>query len=140
MDHRDRAKNVRRVNLWLVPGAPKTYGLPVRRFSQALIYVLIAAQLLLAVPAMASAHIGATAAHEMPCDEMPMPADGHPCPCCPDGADSMTDCLVACTLAATAAPSISISQVTLAPAPLIVEIFHSFDTPSEPPIKPPPIT
>ncbi len=111
---------------------------PVRRFSQLLIYVLIAAQLLLAVPAMASAHIGAAATHEMPCDEIPMPADDHPCPCCPDGADSMTDCLVACTLAATAAPSISIAHVALAPELPIFELFHSFDTPSDPPVKPPP--
>jgi len=112
---------------------------PVRRFSQPLIYVLIAAQLLLAVPAMASAHVGANAAHEMPCDEMPMDGDPHPCPCCPDGADSMTDCLVACTLAATAAPSLSVAHVAVAAAPPVVDVFHSFDTPSDPPIKPPPI-
>jgi hypothetical protein len=111
----------------------------VRRFSQSLIYVLIAAQLLLAVPAMASAPAGASAAHEMPCDEMPMPAGGDPCPCCPDGSDSMTDCLVSCTLAATAAPSISIVHVTSGAAPPLAEIFHSFDTPSDPPLKPPPI-
>lgn len=112
---------------------------PVRSLSKPLIYVLIAAQLLLALPAMASAQTGATTAHEMPCDEMPMPAGDDPCPCCPDGTNSMTDCLVACTLAATAAPSLSIAHVANSGAPPIVESFHSFDTPSDPPIKPPPI-
>ena len=111
----------------------------VRRFSQPLLYVLIAAQLLLAVPAMASTHVGAAASHEMPCDDRPMPADEHDCPCCPDGADSMTDCLVACTLAATAAPSLSVAHVAIAAAPPFADDFHSFDTPSDPPLNPPPI-
>jgi hypothetical protein len=139
MDHRDRPKNVRRVNLWLAPAARTAYVQPVRSFSKTLIYVLIAAQLLLALPAMASAQTGASAAHEMPCDEMPMPAGDDPCPCCPDGANSMTDCLVACTLAATAAPSLSSGQAAFAAAPPIVEIFHSFDAPADPPLNPPPI-
>src|SRR5688572_14884014 len=113
---------------------------PVRSLSKPLIYVLIAAQLLLALPAMASAQTGGAAAHEMPCDEMPMPAGDGPCPCCPDGMNSMTDCLVVCTLAATAAPSITIAHATAAVAPPFVDCFLSFDTPSDPPIKPPPIT
>jgi hypothetical protein len=113
---------------------------PVRSLSKPLIYVLIAAQLLLALPAMASAQTGAAAGHEMPCDEMPMPAGDDPCPCCPDGTNSMTDCLVACTLAATAAPTILIPQAAAMAAQRIVEIPSYFDTLSDPPIKPPPIT
>ena len=100
---------------------------------------MVAVQLLLAVPAMASLQAGTSSTHEMPCDEMPMPAGDDHCPCCPDGADSMTDCLTACTLAATAAPSISTSQVFIVDAPAVVENFHAFDSLSEPPINPPPI-
>lgn len=124
----------------LAPGAPRTYGRIVRRFPQLLVYVVVAAQLLLAVPAMAAAQLGSAPNHQVPCDEMSMPAAGDgPCPCCPDGADSMTDCLVTCTLAATAAPSVSISHVVSTNTPPAVETFHCFESASDPPLDPPPI-
>jgi hypothetical protein len=148
MDHRDRPKNVRRVNLvrasalghWTGPLQCKAlYVGPVHRFSKALVYVLIAAQLLLAVPAIATAHSTGAAAAEQACDEMPMPAGHHDCPCCPDGSDSMTGCLVSCTLGATAAATISTVPMATATAQPYFEIPHTLDTFSDPPIKPPPI-
>ncbi len=116
---------------------------PVNRWHRILVRVLVVAQLLSAAP-LASALPAADHADAMPCagmmDMASTPADSHDCPCCPDGADSLRDCLVSCTLAVAALPDIRIlpraaavaSRVDAAPpAPL-----HSL---SDPPLKPPPI-
>ena len=117
-----------------------------RRF-RPLIYILAAAQLLLAAP-ITSAASPATSHHSaMPCaDSMPAHDNGHgnkdgsgDCPCCPDGAMDMAACLSACTLAHasiatilfTSTPSHSIA----ASAPAFVPVVDVND----PPLKPPPI-
>ena len=64
-----------------------------------LVYLVIAAQLLLAVPAMSSAFV-ASAAQTAGCGGMAPDSHGDHCPCCPDGVTTMADCLVSCTLAA----------------------------------------
>ena len=111
------------------------YGSGVRyRLLKPLVYLLVAAQLLLAVP------VGASVA--TPCDEMEMAGtnDSDPCPCCPDGADSMKDCLASCTLAAIAAPATQVLARASAPS-LRVESEPSAPlvSLSDPPLKPPPI-
>ena len=60
-----------------------------RRLARPLAFLVIAAQLLLAVPAMANATVSAFATTEMHCDHMDVHGDT-PCPCCPDGASSAT--------------------------------------------------
>lgn len=111
-----------------------------RKFAKPLTFLVIAAQLLLAMPATASAPAAAApASAEMPCDGMPMPTGDDPCPCCPDGATSMTDCLVSCLLTAATAPTIHFMQS----GPILTEAFvdlpFAVHTLSDPPLKPPPI-
>jgi hypothetical protein len=111
------------------------YGYDVRKsLLKPLVYVLVAAQLLLAVPAMAAT---ITFAQGAPSSAA---TSGDQCPCCPDGADSMKDCLASCTLAAAALPDTQAParmsaphlRVDAAPAAPLVPL-------SDPPLKPPPI-
>jgi hypothetical protein len=109
----------------------------VKRFIRPLLYVLIAAQLLLSAPVV-SALTAAPGSSAMPCAGM-MIGETEPCPCCPEGSESMAQCLSACTAAfgivaahsgvAPAAASSSASAPLFAP----LAVF------AEPPIKPPPI-
>ena len=104
--------------------------------------VVIAAQLLLVVPSMAHApDPGAiTAKH---CEEMPgsMSGTAHDddCPCCPDGAGSLRDCLTMCSLAAAVAPSEFVVAVTPSHATPFVEYTADPTSLADPPLKPPPI-
>lgn len=108
------------------------------RFARLLVLVLVAAQLLLAVPGMSWAQSGDTTAAESHCDDMPAPGGDDPMPCCPDGIAS-SDCLASCLLAAAAAPTVSILP-TPAPTPApVAEAPADFETLFEPPLKPPPI-
>jgi len=102
-----------------------------KKILKPLVYLVISAQLLLAVPAMAFAQV-ASAPASMHCDDCP--------PCCPDGVDTMKDCLVSCMLAAVAAPSVDFG----ARAPVLsLRVDSALSTPlvslSDPPLKPPPI-
>ena len=105
-----------------------------------LVYVLVAAQLLLSVPAMSFAQGASSASASVPCDEMQSMTSSDHCPCCPDGADSMKDCLASCTLAAAALPVAQVSTRTVTP-PLRVAATPSapLKSISDPPLKPPPI-
>lgn len=111
-----------------------------KRLLKPLVYLVVAAQLLLAVPAMAVAQGVSAESTSMPCDEMPGMGEGDDCPCCPDGVDSMKDCLVSCMLAAVATPNAGIPSRAIAPA-LRVESapFVPRASLSDPPLKPPPI-
>jgi len=109
-----------------------------RRLARPLAFLVIAAQLLLAVPAMANATVSAAAATEMHCDHMKAHGDA-PCPCCPDGASSMADCLVACMLTAVAAPAIFVAAVDVPNAPAFVQTTFAVDSYFQPPLNPPPI-
>ena len=109
-----------------------------RRLAKPWVLLLAAAQLLLAVPAMASALVSQAAAVEMPCAGMQMSGDHH-CPCCPDGVDSMSDCLAACLLGVAAAPALSVGLPATSPVVAFVEPARLADTASDPPLKPPPI-
>jgi len=117
--------------------------MPVRRISRLLarplLFVFVAAQLLQAVPVMASAPASGSSHHEMPCDQVPTPAGDDSCPCCPDGADSMKDCLASCTLAAAIAPSIFIVHVVPSVSEAFVDSSYRATALSGPPLKPPPI-
>jgi hypothetical protein len=98
-----------------------------------LVYLLVVAQLLLAVPAMAFATGGD------PMGMAAMSTSDH-CHCCPAGAQSMQDCLAACTLAAAAAPTMQGAACTMAlPARVDVPLPAPLDSVSIPPLKPPPI-
>ena len=110
-----------------------------QRLAKPLTLLVIAAQLLLAVPAMAGASFAAPAAAEIPCDDMPMHAGDDPCPCCPDGSGSMTDCLVSCLLSAVAAPSICLASVQADSTEVFVNLPVAAPAPNDPPLKPPPI-
>jgi hypothetical protein len=99
-----------------------------------LIYVLVAAQLMLAVPAMGSS--------STPCEQMGMAAAStvDHCPCCPDGAQSMKECLATCTLAVAALPGMQVSSHSSAPSVRVdAPLSAPPDSLSEPPLKPPPI-
>lgn len=116
----------------------------VNRWKHILVRVLVAAQLLAAAPFVSASPAGADHADSSACAEMmgmtAVAADEGDCPCCPDGTDSLRDCLVACTLAAAALP------VTQAFA-RVTEPSLRVDAPptapllslSDPPLKPPPI-
>ena len=119
------------------------YVHPVNRWQRILVRVLVVAQLLAAAP-LASAQPAAERADAMPCAEMmdmtAMTGDADGCPCCPDGADSLRNCLASCTLAAAALPNsqtlvravMPAARVDAAPSAPLVSL-------SDPPLKPPPI-
>ena len=109
-----------------------------RRHARPLAFLVIAAQLLLAVPAMANATVSADAAAEMHCDHIDAHGDA-PCPCCPDGASSGTDCLVSCMLSAVAAPAIFIVTIAAPDTPAFVQTTFAPDHFFQPPLNPPPI-
>jgi len=100
----------------------------VNRLARLLLPLLAIAQLLLAVPALASVHAGAAAA-----------AACHHCPCCPDDASSMKDCLAACTLGAAIAPSISVVFVVTQVSAVTADSSYYVPSLAEQPLKPPPI-
>lgn len=110
------------------------------RLLRPLVYVLVAAQLLLSAPVVTAFSANEPdRAMTTPCTgEMPEPDDAGKCPCCPDGV-SMSACLATCTSAAAVTPT---SQVTtasvvasaIADAPVTALVSHS-----DPPLKPPPI-
>jgi hypothetical protein len=110
----------------------------VRRFLKPLTFLLVAAQLLLAVPAIAAV----TEQGNEHCAGMAHgAADGAPadCPCCPEGTASMMQCLASCLLAAAAPLHLAWSAPTPAqPSPEpVLPAPRSFE--SDPPLKPPPI-
>lgn len=103
-----------------------------------LVFLLIAAQLLLSAPVVnALAAMTSSPVEAMPCaGDMPEPDH---CPCCPEGVTNMATCLAACT-ASVGAPSL----LTFDPAPAesaappthVATIFGASD---DPPLTPPPI-
>ena len=108
-------------------------------FARPVACVVIAAQLLLVVPATAQVPGPGNLEH---CDEMASLAsaashDG--CPCCPDDPGSMQGCLAMCSLAAAIAPGEFIVAVTPSHVALPVEISSYQTSLAEPPLKPPPI-
>ena len=110
----------------------------VHRLAKPLVFLLVAAQLLLAAPAMASARLAPGEAAKLPCAGMQM-ADSHHCPCCPDGVESMRDCLAACLLGVAATPTASVARIVIASSVVNVEPARLTETSSDPPLKPPPI-
>jgi hypothetical protein len=114
-----------------------------KRLFKPLVYLLVAAQLLLAVPAMATTiafSAGASSASaSVPCDQMTPSDHSDECPCCPVGGMSMASCLASCAVAAAMpARDICIRVSALASR---VEALPSirFASLSSPPLKPPPI-
>ena len=118
------------------------------RWQRILVRVLVVAQLLSAAPLASASRVDR--ADAMPCAEMMdmasmpdmagTPADTDECPCCPDGADSLRDCLTSCTLAVAALPDTPV--LSRAPAPAL-RVEAALSAPplslSDPPLKPPPI-
>jgi hypothetical protein len=100
-----------------------------------LVYLLVAAQLLLAVPAIAVAPVDSVA-----CDHTAMASGGDECPCCPDGAHSMSSCLVSCSVGAASMPTHQFAARVLAPSVRVASApVAPFNSLSDPPLKPPPI-
>ena len=115
---------------------------PVNRWNRILVRLLVAAQLLAAVP-LANA-LPADRAAATPCagmmDMTSFLAETDVCPCCPDGTDSLRDCLVSCTFAVAALPDIRV--LPRAPAPALrvdAALSAPLHSRSDPPLKPPPI-
>jgi hypothetical protein len=119
------------------------YGLDVRRFLNRLLrpvaLLIVAAQMLLVFPAMATAQAPAASGTHAPCAEMPAPNPDDGCPCCPDNAGSMKGCLVMCSLAAAITPSEFVVAVTPSHAAPFVEHSNHQTSLADPPLKPPPI-
>jgi hypothetical protein len=108
------------------------------RLTRLQVYLIVAAQLLLAVPAMSSAFV-ASAAESAACGGMAPDEHGDHCPCCPDGITTMTDCLASCTLAAAIPAGWVVSDpvsIPLAPSPEPPTLSSYVD---DPPPEPPPI-
>jgi hypothetical protein len=72
------------------------------RWVKPLVFLLVAAQLLLAAPVNTFSRVLATDSSSHACDTMTPAADPGHCPCCPDGPESMNDCLATCVLGAAA--------------------------------------
>ena len=108
------------------------------RLAKPVALLVIAAQLLLGLPAMANAHIAVSSGTHVPCDEMATTHhDG--CPCCPDDSGSLKDCLAMCSLAAAVTPSAFVLAVTRTRVAALVEVPDVVSTLADPPLKPPPI-
>jgi len=111
-----------------------------KRWIKPLIHLLVAAQLLLAVPANAWVRADATNEASQPCDTMMQAMEAGDCPCCPDGVASMKDCLASCTLAAaTVATCVSRAPVPIPAIRVASANAPPFKSYSAPPLKPPPI-
>ena len=111
----------------------------VNRRLRPLIYLLVAAQLLLSAPVVnAMAAFASSHTASAPCSG-DMPTHRDDCPCCPDGAASMATCLSACTPLVGALPVIDVvpaRQIDGAPATTVAANIGGVD---DPPLKPPPI-
>jgi hypothetical protein len=106
---------------------------PVNRWHRILVRVLVVAQLLAAAPLVSALPVAGQAG-------VSLPADSDKCPCCPDGTDSLRDCLVACTLAALALPDVQILARAAGPSLRVnAAPCAPLQSLSEPPLKPPPI-
>ena len=116
------------------------FGPVKRRYFRPLVYVLVAAQLLLSAPVVSAAAAQPSGVAEMPCaDSMPEAERSHPCPCCPEGVTTMAACLSACVVTA-AAPEITIARAQTSPAvPIATTVFENLTELADPPLKPPPI-
>jgi hypothetical protein len=112
-----------------------------QRFARPLAFILIAAQLLLAVPAeaVAAAQSHASVTSQTHCESMGSADQDDHCPCCPDDADSMNDCLTTCNLVVAIAPSLHFDHVPAPAAQTYLEPTRLTPALSEPPLKPPPI-
>jgi hypothetical protein len=124
----------------------------IRRRFKPLVYVLAAAQLLLAVPAMTAAQEETAASIESAsshcADALP---DAHPvapdepsssetaCPCCPDGITTMAGCASVCATAVGATPTLPISVTRAATAHASGAAFLPAPAAADPPPNPPPI-
>ena len=109
------------------------YGGDVRRHARSIAFLIAAAQLLLAVPAIATASVAAA-----PCAGM-TESHNDSCPCCPDGVESMKDCLATCTLFAAVPVVVVVSQASISADPVEATFGHFLSTAAPPPLKPPPI-
>lgn len=114
---------------------------PVKRcYFRPLVYVLVAAQLLLSAPVVSAAAAGSSSIAEMPCaDSMPTAEKFDHCPCCPDGVTTMAGCMSACAVTATALGT-TIAHVHRSPVvPIATTVFNNLAESADPPLKPPPI-
>lgn len=121
--------------------AGKTMFVSVKtRLLRPIVYLLVAAQLLLSAP-VASALATSQPAKAMTADcagEMAGKHDAGKCPCCPDGV-SMSACLATCTAAAAVAPAVRIEKPPVHVDVSVTPPATEFASIADPPLKPPPI-
>jgi hypothetical protein len=121
--------------------ARKTMFVPVKtRLLRPLVYVLVAAQILLSAPVVSAfaASEPASAMSAACAAEMQVPGDAGKCPCCPDGV-SMSACLATCTAAAAIATTARVTTVAVAADMIADKPVATVVSLADPPLKPPPI-
>jgi hypothetical protein len=115
-------------------------NLVIRRHFRRIVFLLVAAQVLLSAPVGSALASMAAAADSSHCAGMMPPGDhAESCPCCPDGETGTAACLSACmasagAIAAFVLPRTHAAIVPAAPLPLV----HRADL-ADPPLNPPPI-
>jgi hypothetical protein len=111
----------------------------VKRRLRPVIFLLVAAQLLLSAPVVnAMAAFASSHGVAAPCAG-DMPSHRDDCPCCPDGAASIATCLAACTPLVGALPVIEIAPASPSESTPIAAIAANVGGIDDPPLKPPPI-
>lgn len=108
------------------------------RLSRPVALLIVAAQLLLAIPSLA--HASLAAGSTTPCNVIQMSGqhqDG--CPCCPDGVSSMKDCLVTCSMAVAVTSAIGSFKVSASHDAPVADVTDPISYLADPPLKPPPI-
>jgi len=110
------------------------------RLLRPLVYVLVAAQLLLSAPVVNAFAAGEPAsAMAAACAGEMMHADhAGKCPCCPDGM-SMSACLATCATAAAIAPVLLVTTVSVVTTLIADAPVAALVSLAAPPLKPPPI-
>jgi hypothetical protein len=109
----------------------------VHRIARTILLLFVASQLLLAMPAGAGAMADASSA-AADCADMPGASGDEHCPCCPEGADTLSDCMSACAAVAlpTSLPTFAVERSGELMRRTSFEFVTSL---ADPPLNPPPI-
>lgn len=110
------------------------------RLCRPLVYVLVAAQLLLSAPVVnAFAASEPARAMSAACAAgMQVPGTADKCACCPDGV-SMSACLATCSAAAAIATTVRAMTVSIVAGVIADKPVATLVSLADPPLKPPPI-
>jgi len=131
-------RRLNRTDDWQSHVRKSMFGPVKTRLLRPLLYVLVAAQLLLSAPVVTALAASAPASTTAPCaGEMPASGETGKCPCCPDGV-SMSACLATCTAAAVT-PTAQVATVSAVATVIAEAPVAALVSLADPPLKPPPI-